>query len=221
MRELEIEVLGEQVFGDGGFARLRRLRVRNVRPDGGRSDPYDLDMVERPQRADAVTIIAYDRVAGAPRVLLRRGMRPVARLGRAGQATREGDRPAIEHIETVAGILEVGDLGEDGLLRRAAVELREEAGLIVDATAVRSLGSPVYISIGIMAERLYFCRVEAALHGLERPTGDGSPLEDGTAPLVLGLDEALARCERGEISDAKTELALRRLAQALCDEAGA
>jgi hypothetical protein len=42
--------------------------------------------------------------------------------------------------------------------------------------------------------------------------GDGSPLEEGAVLRWRGLDEAIAACERGEIEDAKSELAFRRLA---------
>jgi ADP-ribose pyrophosphatase len=67
-----------------------------------------------------------------------------------------------------------------------------------------------------MAEQIWFCEVEAPLDARARElAGDGSCLEEGGAALVLPLAEALARCRRGEIADAKTEVALRRLAERL------
>jgi ADP-ribose diphosphatase len=42
--------------------------------------------------------------------------------------------------------------------------------------------------------------------------GDGSPLEEGADLRWRPLADAIAACERGDIEDAKTEIALRRLA---------
>ncbi len=209
----DVEILESTVMGEGGFARLRRCMVRNLREDGSRSDPYLLDILERPVGADAVVVLAHDRLDdGTVRVLLRRGLRPVPRLGRSGEPTREGEVPDLMQLEAVAGILEADDRGEEGLHARAAEELLEEAGLRVPPTDVVSLGPPVFNSLGIMAERIYFCAVPAPLEELEDPEGDGTPLEEGSAPELYTMEQALALCERGEIQDAKTELALRRLA---------
>ena len=46
---------------------------------------------------------------------------------------------------------------------------------------------------------------------IETPTTDGSPFEEGARLEWVSLDEALARCARGEIRDMKTEIGLRRL----------
>jgi len=215
VKVIDIEVGQCQVLGQGGFSHLRRCQVRNLRQDGSCSDWYTLDLVERPGRADAVAVVAYD--AGPPvRVLLRRGLRPALRLARAGQPTREGCVAAIHHLELVAGILERDDIGQQGLHRRAELELWEEAGLRVDRGQIRPLGPSVCLSPGLMSERIYFCAVPARLD-LQRapPVGDGSQLEAGSEAVVLQLEHALDQCSRGEIQDAKTELALRRLEQAL------
>jgi ADP-ribose pyrophosphatase len=210
---VEVEVLAGELHGAGGFAQLRRLTVRNRRADGSASVPYALDLLERPGRADAVVVLPFERGAGAVRVLLREGLRPVPRLGRAGQPRRAGTPAPWRMIEAVAGILEAEDeAGEAGLRRRAALELEEEVGLAVDPDRVVIAGPPVLISAGMMAEEIFFCEVEAELDRLEASAGDGSCLEEGGEPVLLSLDEALARCGSGEIHDAKTELALRRLA---------
>ncbi len=164
MNIVDVRILTSQVVGAGGFVQLRRLKVQNLRRDGSWSAPYTLDMVERPGRCDAVTVVAYDQdPVGQTRVLLRRGIRPVLRLGRAGQPTREGKEPAIENIEAVAGILEPEDQGEAGLWRRAIQEIEEETGIVADVATVEMLGPPVYALSGLMAERSYFCRVPVAL----------------------------------------------------------
>jgi ADP-ribose pyrophosphatase len=214
MKIIDVEILRSQVFGDGGFARLRRFEVRNVREDGSRSAAYHLDAVERPAGADAVVVLAYEGERDA-RVLLRRGLRPVARWGRSGQPTREGTVPPLFMLEAVAGVLEPGDVGDAGLRRRAAAELREETGLAVSPEEVKPLGPPVFISLGLMAERLYFCRVEVPLRLTAKAAGDGTLLEEGGAAEVYALGEALELCRTGRIEDAKTEVALRRLAEHL------
>ena len=44
---------------------------------------------------------------------------------------------------------------------------------------------------------------------------DGSPMEEGARCRWMPLDDAIAACVRGEIEDCKSELALRRLRDAL------
>lgn len=215
MKVKDVEVQECSLHGEGGFARLRRCTVQNLREDGSRSQPYALDMLERPVGADAVAVLAYQlgQGPGRPvRVLLRRGLRPVPRLGRAGEPLREGEVPPINFLEVVAGVLEAGDMGEAGLRHRAAEELLEEAGLRVSSDQVTRLGPPVYNALGIMAERIYLCAAPARLDDLEPPPGDGTPLEEGSVPEVYTLAEALEMCAAGGIQDAKTELVLRRLA---------
>ena len=226
----DVQLLECEVHGCGGFARLRRCQVQNLRGDGSRSETYALDMLERPVGADAVAVLAYDPghagvemgegiggEIGQTVVLLRRGLRPVPRLGRGGEPPREGEVPPLMHLEVVAGVLEAGDTGEEGLRQRAAEELLEEAGLRVRAEQVTRLGPPVYNSLGIMAERIYLCAAPTELDAgsLEPPPGDGTPLEEGSTPELYTLAQALAMCDSGEIQDAKTELVLRRLAAKL------
>lgn len=216
---VEVEVIGSELYGEGGFVQLRRSRVRNRRRDGSETPPYSLDMVERPGRVDALAVLAYEQGPRGPRVLLRLGLRPVARLGRAGQPTREGHEPEIHLVEVVAGILEAEDHGLPGLKERAVEELLEETGVSVAPAQIETGGPPVFISAGIMAERIYFCFVETPLDAAGLGAGDGSPLEEGSIGVVLPLAEALRRCREGEIQDAKTEVALRRLAESLEERA--
>lgn len=217
MKIVDVKICASQVFGEGGFAQLRRLKIQNVRQDGSLSPIYTLDLLERPRRIDAVSILAYQPQvnSGEVQLLLRQGIRPVARLGRAGQPTRDGVEPALEHIEVVSGLLEEEDAGELGIKHRAAAELFEEVGLRVDPEQVEPLGPPVYLSIGIMAERIYFCCVATQLSNITTADGDGSFMEEGGSSIICTLSEALERCRRGQIQDAKTEVAIRRLGEQL------
>jgi ADP-ribose pyrophosphatase len=113
-------------------------------------------------------------------------------------------------------VLEPGEVGLDALRRRAADEAHEEAGLRVDPATLEPLGGPFFPLPGIVSEKIFLLAGEVA-----RPPGaavraapgegDGSPLEEGAYLVWRELGEALAACERGEIEDAKTELAIRRL----------
>jgi 8-oxo-dGTP pyrophosphatase MutT (NUDIX family) len=117
--------------------------------------------------------------------------------------------------EIVAGMLEPGDEGPGGVERRAALECREEAGYDVDPAAVRPLGAALYASPGITDELVHYRAVETDLDRRGEACGDGSVMEEAGDVLVLGLEEALRRCLRGAIPDAKTEIGLRRLRAAL------
>jgi 8-oxo-dGTP pyrophosphatase MutT (NUDIX family) len=116
------------------------------------------------------------------------------------------------HTELVAGILETGESDWPAIQARAAAEAHEEAGLRVVASAVERLGPASFPTPGMFAERFYFVAAEVLdPDAAESPPGDGSPFEEGAALEWVRLDEALARCDSGEIVDMKTELALRRL----------
>jgi ADP-ribose pyrophosphatase len=203
---------------DEGFLRLKRLRARNRRADGTRSREYPIDVIDRPT-LDAVAVCLWARTPRGVEVLTRRGLRPAAYFRRGRVAVL----PEPEYLlveELVAGVLEPGELGLDALRRRAAAEIVEEAGLVVDPARLEPLGGPFFPLPGIVSEKIHLLAGEVA-----RPPGpdlaaapqegDGSPLEEGAVLVWREMGEALAACERGEIEDAKTELALRRLAPRL------
>jgi ADP-ribose pyrophosphatase len=199
---------------DEGFLRLKRYRARNRREDGTCSAVYPIDVIDRPT-LDAVAVCLWARGGRGVEVLTRRGLRPAAYF-RRGRRTVLPEREYLLVEEIVAGVLEPGELGVEALRRRGADELHEEAGITVAPERLEPLGAPFFMLPGIASEKIHL------LHG-EVPRGDGpaawpapglgdgSPLEEGADLLWRGLDEAIAACERGEIEDAKTEIALRRL----------
>jgi ADP-ribose pyrophosphatase len=145
-------------------------------------------------------------------VLVREGLRPPLLFGRdITRAPLPEPPPQPFLTELVAGILEDGDHGEAGLRTRAAHEVHEEAGYVVDPATVVLLGAGMYPSPGAMIERFYFVAVEVDPGAQVALAGDGSPMEEGARTRWLDLDEAIAACVRGEISDLKTEAGLRRL----------
>ncbi len=209
-----LEVVDSRLVGrEGGFLGLRRMRLRVVRGDGTRSAEILNDFVERPKGLDAVAVAIWARGSGGVQVLVRQGMRPTIFFGRAPEQLVVPD-PArrLFVAEVVAGIVEVADRGEAGLRRRAAAEVEEEAGYVVAPEAVLLLGGGVLLSPGAMSERCFLAAVEVdPAARVAHIQGDGSPMEDGARSRWWALDDAIAACTRGELDDAKTELALRRL----------
>ena len=195
--------------GEGGFLAIRRLRLRNRRPDGSLSRGYICDFIARPYGQDAVIVALY---TGDRRVLVRECLRPAIAMGRdATRAPLPEPAPALTLTELVAGIIEEGDRGEAGLRTRAAAEALEESGFVVDPARVVLLGAGMLPSPGSMVEKFYFTAAEVDPAAQQALEGDGSPMEEGATTRWLPLDDAIAACVRGEITDLKTELGLRRL----------
>jgi ADP-ribose pyrophosphatase len=213
----ELIVDSDELVGGGGFLQIRRLRLRNRRTDGSISAPYVCDSIARPYGQDAVVVVVFARDGAGSgssgiRVLVRDGLRPALAFGRSVDlAPLPEPPPGVFFTELVAGIIEPGDRGEAGLRIRAAHEVEEEAGFVVDPSAILLLGSGVYPSPGSMVEKHYFAAVEVDPRAQQPLPGDGSPMEEGARTRWLDLDDAIAACERGELPDMKTELGLRRL----------
>jgi ADP-ribose pyrophosphatase len=198
------EVLSDERLNEDGFLTLRRMRMKVRRADGSLSDEGRYDFVERPMGKDAVVVALWHRAPSEVRVLLRVAPRVPLWF-------REPELGA-RFVELVAGILEKGEDDWPAIQRRAVAEAHEEAGLRVPADAVVRLGPPGYPTPGMFAERFHFVAVEVRdPEAGEHPPTDGSPFEEGAELMWLSLDEALARCDAGAISDLKTELGLRRL----------
>ena len=220
-RVVAIEVVEDRTATsrlDEGFLRLRRLRARNRRADGSASPEYPIDLIDRPT-LDAVAVCLWARTARGVEVLTRRGLRPAAYF-RRGQAAALPEPEYLLVEELVAGVLEPGERGLEALRRRGAEEAREEAGIDVAPGALRPLGGPFFMLPGIASEKIHLLEGEVARPTAEGPypapaEGDGSPLEEGALLGWRELAGAVRACEAGEIEDAKTELALRRLAARL------
>lgn len=217
--EIEIvEDFTDRARCDEGFLRLRRLRARNRRADGSRSPEYRIDVIDRPT-LDAVAVCLWARTPRGVEVLTRRGLRPAAyfRRGKA-PALPEPEYLLVEEI--VAGVIEPGERGLDALRRRAAAEALEEAGIAVAPERLRPLGGPFFLLPGIASEKIHLLEAEVEPGDARGPhaaphEGDGSPLEEGAVLEWRELGAAIAACEAGELEDAKSELAFRRLAARL------
>lgn len=209
---IELVVDSDEIVGEGGFIAVRRLRLRNRHPDGRVSPPYVCDSIVRPYGQDAVVVAIYARQGARVQVLVRDGMRPALVFGRQPAAAPLPEPPpGLFVTELVAGILETGDHGEAGLRARAAAEVLEEAGYVVDPAAIVLLGAGMYPAPGLLIEKFYFVAVEVDPAAQVPLAGDGSPMEEGATTRWLDLDDAIAACVRGEITCLKTESGLRRL----------
>jgi ADP-ribose pyrophosphatase len=199
---------------DEGFLRVRRLRCRNRRSDGTSSPVYRVDVVDRP-RLDAVAVLVFRRDAsGALEVLTRMNLRPAAYFRKDNRDAMTVPDPAQGYLrveEIVAGLLEPEDKGEEGLKRRAAEEVREEAGYAVKPEDIQLLGGAFFLAPGILSEKVFPAAVDVTGLTPVEAEGDGTPLEEGTQLHWRPVQDVLEACRRGDIPDAKTEVALTRL----------
>jgi ADP-ribose diphosphatase len=200
---------------DEGFLRVKRYRARNRRADGSLSAEYSIDVVDR-ATLDAVAVCLWARTARGVEVLTRSGLRPAPAF-RRGRPTALPEREALLLEEVIAGVVEPGEVGLDALRRRAAAEALEEAGIAVAPERFEPLGAPIFVHPPVSSDRFHLLAAEAPRgetgDEFEAPgPGDGSPHEEGALLRWRRLEDAIAACERGEIEDAKTEVAFRRLA---------
>jgi ADP-ribose pyrophosphatase len=204
---------------DEGFLRLKRYAARNRRADGSASPVYPIDVIDRPT-LDAVAVCLYARTAGKVEVLTRLGLRPAIHF-RRGKTSVLPEPEYLLFEEIVAGVLEPGERGIEPLKQRAAEEVLEEVGIRMETARFELLGAPFFMLPGIASEKIHLLAAEIPRSAIgevangvlvEAPQeGDGSPLEEGALLRWTELGQAIASCEQGDICDAKTELALRRL----------
>ena len=198
-----------------GFLRLVRRRLVAHGPDGSTSAPFVYDEVQR-DAIDAVVVAAYYRdAAGIIRVYLRSATRPpvVLRPKSTLPLPELASPPGL--WELVAGLIEEDEVTPSGIVACAQRELAEELGFRVELTALQPLGKSAVPVPGMIGERHFFFSVEVDPSRRGSPSLDGSALEQLGAIVDVPLRDALAACETGEIEDAKTELALRRLSERL------
>lgn len=202
---VELEVVRERVAHRDGFLHVRRLDLDVVHPDGSRSATFAYDVLDR-RALDACVIVAHHTSAeGRAHVWVRSCVRPPVAL-----RTIEPKSTGVLW-EVPAGLVEPGETPR----ATAARELAEELGFHVPQDALAPLGDWTTPAPGFVGEVHHYFHVRVDPSSRKDPAGDGSPLEEVALVVDLPLEEALAACARGLIRDAKTELALRRLKDAL------
>ncbi len=189
-----------------GFLTMRRFDLA-VEVDGERSKPFPYDIVER-RALDAAVVAAHFVRDGRRFVILRSALRPPLALD---PAAARGERFEDSGVlwELPAGLIEVGERPDEA----AARELNEEIGTHLGADRIVSLGAAIIPVPAMIAERQWLFHVEIDPNELGEAKGDGSALERASVLAQVALVDALAMARAGQLPDAKTELALRRLAE--------
>jgi ADP-ribose pyrophosphatase len=199
---IHLEVVEQRHASEPGFLSLQRPRIVARYPGGAESEPFVYDLVRR-RALDAVVMAAHFVRDGERHVYLRSAVRPPLAL-RPIPPLHDG---AL--WELPAGLIDEGESPAEA----AAREIEEELGLTVPASALRELGPWTFPAPGIIAEQHFYFHVEVDPKAQKSPSEDGSPLEREASVVALSLREAIGACATGQIRDAKTELALRRLAE--------
>ncbi|MDP9036153.1 MAG: NUDIX domain-containing protein [Myxococcota bacterium] len=188
----------------GGFLDVRRVDLVAHYPDGTQSDPFAYDIATR-RALDAVVLVAHFVQQGVRQVFLRSAVRPPCAL-RPIRPPHDGSL-----WELPAGLVEK----DEEPLAAAIRELGEELGFVAEGEALRLLGEWSFPAPGIIGERHVYYEIEVDPATRAVPSEDGSALERGGAVVAVALTDAIEHCRRGAIRDAKTEIALRRLAERL------
>jgi ADP-ribose pyrophosphatase len=182
-----------------GFLKVRSVDLVAKREDGTRSRSFPYDVLDR-SAIDAAVMVAHHVVDGRVHVFLRSAVRPPLAL-------RPRDLVSPNGWELPAGLIEP----DERPAAAAAREVEEELGFAVKEADMIPLGPPAYPAPGFIGELHYYFQVRVDPETRGTPGGDGSPLEEGARIESIALDDALEACRRGDVPDAKTELALRRL----------
>ncbi|MDY6862520.1 MAG: NUDIX hydrolase [Thermodesulfobacteriota bacterium] len=214
----KIEIIDERkkLKKNEHFLNLKRLKLKNIYTDGSESRAYQCDILEKPS-IDSVAIVLY-HIDNGRRIWvgLREGIRPPAYFRKDHPLKKILDNKIYKTVkELVAGGLEEGEYSKSEIDKRACIEIKEEAGFIVNDSQLIPLGGGVFSSPGVDSEKIYFRAVEVSPKQQKPFYGDGSPMEEGARFIFLELNDALLKCHTGEIEDAKTELGIRRLATML------
>lgn len=201
---------------DRGFIKIRRMRVRTRAADGTLSDPFPYDAADRAALDAVVVLMHADNPAAPddPLVCVRAQLRPPLLIRREHRLPVPDPNPGFAVWELPAGLIEPHETGEAGVVACAARETEEETGFALPHEGFARLGAPVFLSPGLLPEKVHVFAVRVPDHRAEVDAkGDGA-LEEGAEVRWLALSECLARCADGRIEDAKTELALLRFREA-------
>lgn len=226
-----VKVLDHARIGHGKFLQLHRAVVTMVHDDGSESRQGTYEYLDREVGRDAVVVVLWRAHGPEVEVLIRRGLRIPLLLRKSALTPLVLDPAPGYTLELVAGLIEPDEeaileqapaRAPEVLAARALAEIEEEAGFRLPASRIVPLGSFVYPTTGVFAERLYF--FAAQVHADEEPTvhaGDGSIFEENASTSWWPLPTAITACVSGTIADLKTEIGLRRLADHLANKAAA
>ena len=212
-----IDVRTESETSGREFLRLETMTCRSRYEDGSLSDPWRAQLVHR-RGWDSVAVVPWWFEPGEPQrlhVVVALGIRPApwVRAQRDVPVPETGN--GLYEIESIAGSLEPGDVGEEGIDRRAAAELLEETGFLVPVEAIERLGGGILPSHGQATEMVHFRAARVDPQRRREPSGDGSVTERDALLETYEAGELLRLCERGVCRDPKVEISVQRLARRL------
>jgi ADP-ribose pyrophosphatase len=212
---IRVEVVKDTRPETRGFVWVRSLTLQNRYADGSESQPYSYFFVER-KLLDAVCLALWRRGPGGLEIVLRSQLRPPLAF------RHEYDVPLIAlgtgavQWEVPAGLVELGERGQQGLFARAAAEALEEVGVTLPASRFQLLGPATSLSPGLIAEKLHFVHAEILPSDPQQTSqGDGHPVEEHAVSLFVPLPRAQQAVDEGMVHDIKTEVAIRRLSALL------
>jgi 8-oxo-dGTP pyrophosphatase MutT (NUDIX family) len=180
----------------------------------GTSKEMSIDFVDRNKGLDAVIICAWALIDENYYIYLRSCIRPALAL-RDWEETGRNETNPLNQWELPAGLIEQDEKGWHGVMKAASREFKEEIGAYVNPNYFKSLGYPVYSSVGISGERIYFVVTEVHPKHVETATLDGSALEENGEVVLCLLDTVLSEIDKGTIRDSKTIIGTNRLAKYL------
>jgi ADP-ribose pyrophosphatase len=194
-----LDLVEEYAFGS--IFRVIRATLRYRRFDGHISEEITRVNFER---GDSVGVLLYDPDEDV--VVLTRQFRYPVYASIDPIVVKEGGAKQAWLLEIVAGIIDPGH----SVVEVASKEVLEEAGYVVQG-GLRPIAT-IYTSPGWSSERIYLF-LGLVDHKDRISAGGGLPSE-GEDILVeaLSFQESMMMIARGEVSDAKTIIALQHLA---------
>lgn len=188
-------------YSFGSIFRVEKARLRYRRYDGRMSEEITRINFER---GNSVGVLLYDPEEEV--VVLVRQFRYPVYASIASEIDKEGGAKQAWLLEVVAGIIDPGS----SAVEIASKELLEEAGYVVKG-GLRPIAT-IYPSPGGTSERIYLF-LGLVDHKDRLDAGSGPPSKEEDVQVErLSFQESMNMIARGEISDAKTIIALQHLA---------
>ena len=188
-------------YSFGSIFRVIRTTLRHRRFDGHMSEEITRINIDR---GDSVGVLLYDPDEDV--VLLTRQFRYPVYASIDPDIVKEGGAKQAWLLEVVAGIIDPGH----SAVEIASKELMEEAGYVVQG-GLRPIAT-IYPSPGWTSERIYLF-LGLVDHKDRLTAGGGLPSEGEDIQVEsLSFQESMMMIARGEVSDAKTIIALQHLA---------
>jgi ADP-ribose pyrophosphatase len=200
--DASVEILDlKEDYSFGSMFRVIRATFRHRRYDGQMSEEITRVNFDR---GDSAGVLLYD--ANEDAVVLARQFRYPVYSNLDPADVQEGGAKQAWLLEVVAGIIDSGH----SAVEIASKELLEEAGYVVQG-GLRPIAT-IYPSPGWTSERIYlFLGLIDRVDRLARGGGLSSEGEDIQVESV-SFQESMMMIARGEVSDAKTIVALQHLA---------